>query len=417
MKPMLGVIAEGEAGLAIAVGFASRGYKVICLETSSERRKALLEGNLPTTEEGLLLGWKQMIQDGLLTVTGELFHLAELSFVFICVETDKLWQVVETSAPYLRDGAALIFKNTVLVGTGDEMQQWLTNRGYSIEVISSPVFLRQGSALSDFLQPSRIVLGGEDHHRSLHSLRRLLASDEFPVIVTSRRNAELIKYAETAYFATKASFANQLAQLCEGFGTDVDTVTRAIGLDPRIGQGFMGAGMGFTEPSFLQDVQALIIQAAEHNVETPLFHSIQKVNEKQQKWMINQLGERLAPLAGRTIAVWGIHPYTAIPTITQLLREGMNLRLYDPFRVRELKQLERWGHESEPLCFCDSPWETLEGADALTIMAEQQEFRELDLSRLKKMMRDPLVIDGWNLYPTALMKGLGFKYVSVGRKI
>ncbi|MBP1932423.1 nucleotide sugar dehydrogenase [Ammoniphilus resinae] len=417
MKPMLGVIVEGEAGLAVAVGFASRGYQVVYVETSPERRKGLLEGNLPSTEEALLLGWKEMIQNGLLIVTGELSHLAQLSFVFIYVETDKLWQVVKSIVPYLTAGTGVVLKSTVPVGTGDEVQQWLVDRGHAIEVISSPEFLRQGSALADFQQPSRTVLGGEDCHPTLHSLRRLLAADRLPVLVTSRRNAEMIKYAETSFFATKLSFIYQLAQLCERLGAEVDTVAQAIGLDPRIGQGFMGAGMGVTDPSLAHDIQALILQASDQNVETPLFQAVRKMNEGQPKWMVNQVREKIVPLFGRTIAVWGIHPDTALPTLTQLLQEGMNLHLYAPVQWEALKQEGIEERFSDQLFYFDSPWETLEGADALTIMAELQEFRELDLTRVKKMMRDPLVIDGWNLYPTVLMKGLGFEYVSVGRKI
>lgn len=379
---------------------------------------------------------KRVQEQGTLQITKDLSKLDGIYYIFVCVGTpqvttgrtdlSQLWGAVEELAPYLPEQAGFIIKDTVPVGTADDVQAWFDQRNQRVEVISYPEFLREGKTMEDVRNPTRIILGGHAKYPRLMMLRRLLAQQTTPIMVTTRKNAEMMKYAANAFLATKISFINQIAQLCEAFDTDIQTIARGIGLDPRIGQAFLGAGIGFGGPSLPKDLTSLISQAEAHQIEAPLLHAVNKVNQQQRDWVIAKLSERLGELKGKRLAVWGvtfkggtenIRNSVALTVIEKLSSQGATLHIYDPYGMERLKR--KWEEERFTFCGELSPdlWKAVELAEALIILTDWQEFKEADLLKVKKLLKSPLIIDGRNLYYPEMMREQGFEYVSVGRKV
>lgn len=422
MKPKFGVYGGGYEGVAIAIGWAERGYSVVLIETSSARFRELIEGSFLSMEPELIETFRMMREHGNLEISQDLTHLSNVDFVLLCVSTSRkedsqpemlpLWTAVEQVTTYLPNHVGLIIKSTVPVGTADQIQNWFKQKNQCVEVIVSPEFLSQGKTMEDIRNPPRIILGGDIDHPKMTLLRRLLAKHHAPILVTTRKNAEMIKYAANAFLATKISFINEIAQLCEALGLDVETIARGIGMDPRIGQAFLKAGHGLGEPCLSNDLSSLIYQAQQYQNEVLLLDTVRKVNQQQEEWVLNKLTDILDNTSGKRIAVWVDTNYSiSLPLMEKIQTQGVQIQVYDPLNIKAEKMVPFPGR-----VYVD-PLVATEQADALLILTDWQKLKEIDLLEVKKRLRLPNIIDARNLYPPAMMRELGFKYVSVGRKV
>ncbi|RXT08980.1 UDP binding domain-containing protein [Ammoniphilus sp. CFH 90114] len=367
MKQTLGVLGGNSIGVALADSLEKRGYPVVLIEP-----------------------------------TGELsIPLETIKFVFLCVDSSQFWSVVEETVSFLTKDTCLIIHPTVPIGTGDQLQDWCDQKGLKVVVASC--------AMMEIQHPSHIVIGGQANHPKLKELRHIMLSYDVPILMTTRKEAEIIQYTRNAFLATKMSFINQVASFCETFGGDIQTIARGIGMDPRIGQGALKAGIGFGE-SLSDNLLSLIEQGKQNGVKTPLLEAVQEINDVQGDWVKNRLRRELGALEGKTIAIWGVRDQPALDIIEQLLAEGMELHLYDPFLSSD------HSFPRNTIWHADK-WKTVEQAEALIILQECQPFQEVDLLHLKEKLNHPLILDGRNLFYPDMMDMLGFRYIPVGRKV
>lgn len=426
MKQTLGVLGGGQIDLAIAVGFAERGYPVVLAEPLSDRFQALTEGSFCVSEKELESAFEKVRSQGLLEVTQSIEALGDAAFLFMCTNEDLFMPMMERLCEGIIDDGCLIIKTTVPVGTGDRVQDWLNKKGKLALVVSSPSFLREGQMLEDFRHPPRIILGGDGHDPRLIELRHLFADlGQFPIVVTGRKEAEMMGLASDAFVATKISFINQMAQLCDALGADIRTVARGIGMDPGIGQAFMTPGIGFWGKHLPHALSSLIKQGNERGVETPLLNAVQVINDFQRDWMHRQLVSEFGSLEGRSLAIWGVtfnggeelDGSPALFVMERLLAEGAVMHIHDPYGMNKVKQLWQSRRGFEKVIWCEDKWNAVSGADALLILTDWQEYQEADLFRLKKSLKESLIFDGRTLFHSDMMKEMGFRYISVGRKV
>src|SRR6185436_7527940 len=323
----------------------------------------------------------------------------------------------------LNDFKVIVTKSTVPVGTGKMIEQIVRERTggrHRFAVVSNPEFLREGSAIEDFMQPDRVVIGTRDPRAAelMKDVYSPLAAADVPFIVTDVETAELIKYASNGFLATKISFINEVAQICEAWGANVEVVAKGMGLDTRIGPKFLSTGPGFGGSCFPKDTRAAAQIARDQGLRFRIIEAVLEVNEVTQKRMIDKIERALGTTAGKTIAVLGLSfkPNTddirespALPIVQGLLDRGATVRAFDPEAMAACKPL------FPTLIYCDNAYETAEGADALVIITEWNQFRKLELDRLHQLLRQPLVIDLRNLYDPEKMAAAGFRYVSIGR--
>ncbi|HMF00792.1 MAG TPA: UDP-glucose/GDP-mannose dehydrogenase family protein, partial [Terriglobia bacterium] len=360
--------------------------------------------------------------------------VAEADAVFIAVGTPSrrgdghadlsyVYEAVREIAAALRGFTVVITKSTVPVGTGDEVERIIRelSPGNDIAVVSNPEFLREGAAIQDFKHPDRIVVGTEDERarKIVAEIYRPLYLNQAPILFTERRTAELIKYAANAFLATKITFINEIADLCERIGADVQEVARGIGLDNRIGPKFLHAGPGFGGSCFPKDVRALIKTAQDHDVPMRILETVETVNDTRKRAMARKVSAAFAGvLRGKTVAVLGLtfKPNTddmreapSIPLITALQDMGAKVRAYDPVGMEQAKQV------LTDVTYCRGPYDCVEGADAVVIVTEWEQFRALDLGRVSNMMACPVIVDLRNVYRPEEMKKHGFAYTCVGR--
>jgi UDPglucose 6-dehydrogenase len=358
--------------------------------------------------------------------------VAEAEAVFIAVGTPSrrgdghadlsyVYTAAAEIATTLRGFTVVITKSTVPVGTGDDVERIIreTNPGADFAVVSNPEFLREGAAIQDFKHPDRIVVGTDDERarRVMAELYRPLYLNQAPILYTSRRTAELIKYAANAFLATKITFINEVAELCEKVGADVQQVARGIGLDNRIGSKFLHAGPGYGGSCFPKDTMALIKTGQDYEAPLRIVETVAAVNEARKRGMFRKIGAALGgSLRGRTIAVLGLtfKPNTddmrdapSIPLITALIDMGARVRAYDPVGMEQAR------HVLSSIEFCDGPYHCAEDADALVIVTEWEQFRALDFARIKAAMKQAVVVDLRNVYRPEEMEG--FSYHSIGR--
>jgi UDPglucose 6-dehydrogenase len=428
------MIGAGYVGLVSGACFADFGHQVTCIDTDAAKIEALKRGEIPIFEPGLDELVESNMQQGRLEFAADTSRVREADAVFIAVGTPSrrgdghadlsfVYQAVREIAPLLAATAVVITKSTVPVGTGDEIENIL--RGVrpdaEIQVVSNPEFLREGAAIQDFKHPDRIVVGtgDEDARKALAEIYRPLYLNAPPIIYVSRRTAELIKYASNAFLATKITFINEMADLCEQVGADVQEVARGMGLDNRIGGKFLHAGPGFGGSCFPKDTTALIKTAHDHGVPLRLVEAVAAVNDQRKRAMARKVVSALAgSVRGKTIAVLGLtfKPNTddtrdspAIPLITALHDLGAIVRGYDPAGMEQAKP------HLPDVHYCQSAYSAAEGAEALVIATEWEQFRALDLSRLKRVMARPLVVDLRNIYRDDEMRRAAFRYVPIGR--
>jgi UDPglucose 6-dehydrogenase len=428
------MIGAGYVGLVSGACFADFGHQVICVDKDAAKIAALKRGEIPIFEPGLDELLESNIKQGRLEFAADTSRVGEADAVFIAVGTPSrrgdghadlsfVYQAVREIAPLLAATAVLITKSTVPVGTGDEIENILRNArpDAHIQVVSNPEFLREGAAIQDFKHPDRIVVGTDQERarKVLGEIYRPLYLNAPPIIYVSRRTAELIKYASNAFLATKITFINEIADLCEQVGADVQEVARGMGLDNRIGAKFLHPGPGFGGSCFPKDASALIKTAHDHGVPLRLVEAVAAVNDQRKRAMARKVVLALGgSVRGKTIAVLGLtfKPNTddtrdspAIPLITALQDLGAIVRGYDPAGMEQAKP------HLPDVHYCQSAYSAAEGAEALVIATEWEQFRALDLSRLKDVMARPLIIDLRNIYRDDEMQRAAFRYVRIGR--
>ena len=431
-------IGSGYVGLVSGTCFADLGNEVVCLDIDEKKIEALNKGIIPIYEPGLKELVERNIKLGRLKFTTDSEKaIKEADIIFICVGTPPkpngeadmsyTYAAAENIGRFIDSYKIIANKSTVPVGTAEKVRKIISEelskrkKNIDFDVVSNPEFLREGAAVKDFQNPDRIIIGvsSEKAKEILAKLYKPISRADKPLVFTTEKNAELIKYASNAMLATRISFMNELSQLCEEMGADIKAIARGMGLDTRIGSRFLQAGCGYGGSCFSKDVKALSHMLEQHGLTSNLMRTVDYINERQKRSLVPKLKKFLPKLEGKTIAVWGLSfkPRTddvrespALTVIDQLLKEDAQVRAYDPEAVENAKQLFKKG-----VVFSNTSYEALEGADALIILTEWDEFREPDFSRMKKLMKQHIIIDGRNIYEPADIEKLGFKYKSVGR--
>src|SRR3954466_5411884 len=431
----IAMIGTGYVGLVSGACFADFGHQVTCVDRDGDKIASLRRGEIPIFEPGLEALVADNTKAGRLDFATDLSApVAEADAVFIAVGTPSrrgdghadlsyVHAAAREIAAALKGFTVVVTKSTVPVGTGDEVERLIheTNSTADVVVASNPEFLREGAAIRDFRFPDRIVVGTSDERarKVLGDVYRPLSLSQAPVMFTARRTAELTKYAANAFLATKITFINEIADLAEKVGADVQEIARGIGLDNRIGSKFLHAGPGFGGSCFPKDTRALIKTAQDHDAPMRIVEAVLAVNENRKRAMARKVASVFGgTLRGKTVSVLGLtfKPNTddmrespAIPLITALQDLGAKIRAYDPEGMEQSKT------ELSEICYCDGPYSCADGADALVIVTEWEQFRALDLDRLKRAMACPVIIDLRNIYQPQDVIAHGFRYESVGR--
>jgi len=429
------MIGTGYVGLVSGACLADFGHHVVCVDKDAGKIEKLKRGEIPIYEPGLhdLVGANA--GQGRLSFTTDLTEtVRDAEVVFVAVGTPSRRGDGHADLAYIHEAAreiaaaltgftVVIVKSTVPVGTGDEVERIIAEAapGKNAAVVSNPEFLREGAAVHDFKHPDRIVVGTTDNRarEKVAEIYRPLSLNQPPILFTSRRNAELIKYAANAFLATKITFINEIADLCEKVGGDVQEVARGIGLDNRIGSKFLHAGPGFGGSCFPKDVRALIKTAQDYDVPLRILEAVASVNDNRKRAMARKVAAMFTDgVRGKTIVVLGLafKPNTddmrdapAVPLITALQDMGAQVRAYDPASIGQAKAV------LENVTYGDNAYACADGADALVIATEWDEFRALDLERLRKLMKQPVIVDLRNIYPPEEISRSGFDYSCVGR--
>ena len=432
------MIGAGYVGLVSGACFADFGHHVTCIDKDAAKIAALNRGEVPIFEPGLAELVEANVRHGRLHFAAKPSGVTEADAVMIAVGTPSrrgdghadlsyvfaaAAEIAETLAQLPANHTVVVTKSTVPVGTGDEIERILRDQrpDAEMQVVSNPEFLREGAAIRDFKHPDRIVVGADDDRARavVAELYRPLYLNAAPILYVSRRTAELIKYASNAFLATKITFINEIADLCERAGADVQDVARGMGLDNRIGGKFLHAGPGFGGSCFPKDATALLKTAHDHGVALRIVETVAAVNERRKRAMARKVVAALdGSIRGKTIAVLGLtfKPNTddirdspAIPLITALHDLGATVRSYDPAGMEQAKPL------LPDVVYCGSAYEAAEGAEAVVIATEWEQFRALDLDRLHCVMVQPVIVDLRNVYRTDEMQRANFRYFTVGR--
>jgi len=431
----IAVVGTGYVGLVSGACFADFGHHVTCIDKDEQKISALQRGEIPIYEPDLDRLVESNVRAGRLGFTTKLAEpVSKADAVFIAVGTPSrrgdghadlsfVYAVAREVAAVMQGFTVVITKSTVPVGTGDEVERLIreVNPKADTAVVSNPEFLREGAAIRDFKHPDRIVVGTDDQRARdvLAEIYRPLYLNQSPIMYTGRRTAELIKYAANAFLATKITFINEMADLSEKVGADVQAIARGIGLDNRIGSKFLHAGPGFGGSCFPKDIRAIIQTAQDYDAPLRIIETVQAVNDTRKRAMARKIsGFFGGNLRGKTIAVLGLtfKPNTddmreapSIPLIAAVKDMGARVRAYDPEGMNQAKR------EMPDISYCENPYECASGADALVIVTEWEEFRALDLDRLKIEMACPIIIDLRNIYNPEELAGRGFLYESIGR--
>jgi UDPglucose 6-dehydrogenase len=427
------MIGTGYVGLVTGTCLAESGNDVTCVDIDQVKIDALRRGTIPIYEPGLSELVQFNLKSGRLRFTTSAAEAVPAAqCVFIAVGTpqnddgsanlDGLWAVVKSLAPLLPEGVIVVIKSTVPVGTNRQVALRLRDlTGREIDVASNPEFLKEGCAIDDFARPDRVVVGvmRPEVAEVLHQLYRPFLRTENPFLVMGLESAEMTKYVANCLLATKISFINEMANLCERLGADINDVRRGIGHDQRIGFSFLFPGVGYGGSCFPKDVRALIDAADKRRLDARILKSVDAVNTAQKHVLFEKIVSHFgASLKGKTIAVWGLSfkPRTddireapSLALIDELLAAGTVIRVHDPVAMPNV-----YAHYGAKLTYCEKQYEVLEGADALAIVTEWNEFRNANFELMRETMRQPVIFDGRNLYDPAQMQALGFTYSGIG---
>lgn len=427
----IAVIGAGYVGLVTAACLADLGNDVICNDIDKDKISKLKRGTVPFYEPGLEELVKRNQKEKRLTFTSSLKEAVKNSeVIFIAVgtppkkngEADLTYveNVAREIARFMTSYRLIVEKSTVPVETGIWIKHTLQNyarKKVKFDVASNPEFLREGSAINDFMHPDRIVIGVESK-KAKDILLELYKPLNAPIIVTDIKSAEIIKHASNSFLATKISFINAIANLCEKVGADVEEVAKGMGLDKRIGKDFLNAGIGFGGFCLPKDIEAFIRISEKLGYDLELLKAVKKINDSQRTLLVNKIEKAIWNIKDKTIAILGLafKPNTddmrfapSIEIINMLQREGAKIRAYDPQAMVKAKTLLK------DVKFCVDSYDVVKGADCAVIVTEWNEFKELDLAKLKKLLKQPVIVDGRNIYEPKKMRELGFRYYSIGR--
>ncbi len=430
----IAVIGTGYVGLVTATCLAESGNDVTGVDKDPNKITTLDNGRLPIYEPGLLELVQRNRREGRLRFTTSLAEgVAAAQVIFIAVGTPQgpdgaadlssLWAVIDALAEAAPGRKVLVIKSTVPVGSNRQAAERLAARGRTdLEMCSNPEFLKEGAAVDDFMKPDRVVIGVRRSETAelMHELYRPFLRTERPFLVMSPESAEMTKYVANALLATKISFINEMANLCERMGADINDVRRGIGHDARIGFQFLFPGAGYGGSCFPKDIRALISMSRELDVPAYMMEAVDRVNDAQKQVLVRKVRKHYgAELTEKTLAVWGLafKPRTddvreapALVLLDALLEEGVTLRVHDPEALANVRALY-----GERLTYCDRPYGAVEGADGLVIVTEWQEFRNPDFEVIRRLLREPTIFDGRNLYEPKVMASHGFTYYAIGR--
>ena len=435
------IYGSGYVGLVTGACLAEMGNNVLCVDIDESKIAKLKKGEIPIYEPGLESMVQNAIQQGYIDFTTDMkqaVNHAEVQFIAVGTPPDEdgsadlsyALAVADTIGSHMTEAKIVVDKSTVPVGTGDKvravLEKKLRDRGEELDVhvVSNPEFLKEGAAISDFMKPDRIILGTDSSYVEtiMRELYAPFCRTHEKLIVMDIRSAELTKYAANAMLATKISFINEISQLAERLGADIENVRTGIGSDPRIGYQFIYPGCGYGGSCFPKDVKALERSAQEVGFDAVVLSAVEARNRAQKETLFNKLSQHFSGnLSGKTIAVWGLafKPNTddmrdapSRVLMESLWQAGVQVRAYDPQAMDEAKRLYEG---REDLTFCDSSAEALEGADALCICTEWRIFRSPDFDRIKEKLKAPVIVDGRNLYDPKRMEQKGFAYYAIGR--
>jgi UDPglucose 6-dehydrogenase len=427
------VIGSGYVGLVAGACLAETGNDVICADRDAGKIAGLREGRLPIYEPGLDAMVERNVAARRLRFTTDLGEAVRHGdVVFIAVGTppgedgsadlQHVLDVARTIGKHLDRFKVIVTKSTVPVGTAERVRQAIrAETDVDVAVASNPEFLKEGAAIEDFMKPDRVVLGVDDPRaeKLLEELYAPYVRSGAPILFMDIASAEVTKYAANAMLAARISFMNQVAELCERVGADVFSVRQGIGSDSRIGKAFLFPGPGYGGSCFPKDVQALAHTARGAGMDPLFFEAIEAVNARQKQVMFEKLASLVPDLSGRTIGVWGLafkagtddmRESPAVTLIDRLLSEGARVQAHDPQSIGVARGI--WG---DRVHFVDDPYAALEGADALAVVTEWLEYRNPDFARIRGTLREPVLIDGRNLYDPARMRELGFRHATIGR--
>lgn len=429
------IIGTGYVGLVTGACFAEFGVNVTCVDKDRKKIESLKRGEMLFFEPGLDDLVKRNIEQGRLSFTTDINEAVSKSLViFIAVGTPPrgdgsadlsyVEEVAKQIASSMKDYKVIVTKSTVPVGTGKKIKEIIAGaqkEKIDFDVVSNPEFLREGAAIEDFMRPNRVVIGSASEKATavMKDLYRPLYLIETPFVITNVETAELIKYASNSFLAVKISFINEMANLCESVGADVHMVAKGMGLDGRIGRKFLHPGAGFGGSCFPKDTRALVQIGDDHGVEMGIVKSAIKANDKQKDRVVGKILEQMKDLKGKKIGIIGLafKPNTndmreapSLHIIGKLLDAGADVRVYDPVAMNDAREVLR-----DRVIYCKDSYDALNGADAGILVTEWNQFRNLDLQRLKDIMRDPLFFDFRNVYEPDKMKKQGFRYFSIGR--
>ncbi|WNG14421.1 UDP-glucose dehydrogenase family protein [Cystobacter fuscus] len=430
----IAIIGSGYVGLVAGTCFADSGNDVVCVDINAEKIAQLQRGEIPIYEPGLEELIRTNTRERRLSFTTELSTaVARSQVVFIAVGTPEgesgeadlqyVLSAAEQIGRALQQYTVVVDKSTVPVGTADKVRETISRvTQVEFDVVSNPEFLKEGAALEDFLKPDRVVIGTESERarKVMGQLYAPFVRTENPILFMDTRSAELTKYAANAMLATRISFMNDMAALCEKVGADVDFVRKGMGADKRIGYPFLFPGVGYGGSCFPKDVKALVAKGRELGLELDLLRSVERTNERQKRTLVQKALKHFGSLDGRSFAVWGLafKPKTddmreapSIEVIEGLLAKGAKVAAHDPVAERTARRVF-----GERIRYTQLPYEALEGVDALFVVTEWNEFRHPDFERMKKLMKTPVILDGRNIYDPERMRELGFTYMGLGRR-
>jgi UDPglucose 6-dehydrogenase len=429
----IAVVGSGYVGLVAGACLAENGNDVVCVDKDPAKIRALQRGRIPIYEPGLEeLVRRNRSEKRLVFTTALERGVRNSQIIFIAVGTptgedgsadlQHVLNVARDTARAMNGYKVIVNKSTVPVGTAARVREVIRRETtHPFSVVSNPEFLKQGAAIDDFMKPDRVVIGAEDP-RGAELMKELYAPftrTGAPIMLMDCASAELSKYAANAMLATRISFMNEVANVCEATGANVDQVRRAVASDRRIGSSFLFPGVGYGGSCFPKDVKAMVRFAAEKDYRFEILEAVEGVNERQKMRLLAKMQAQIGPLKGKRIAVWGLSfkPRTddmreapAVPLITGILAAGAAVQAYDP----EAMTVAR-GIFGSKVTFAENSYAALKGADALAIVTEWNEFREPDFERMKKLLRSPVIFDGRNLYNPDQIRAHGFTYLSIGR--
>ena len=430
----LAVIGTGYVGLVAGTCFSETGNEVVCVDIDEAKIAMLQQGKIPIYEPGLEEMVRRNAEEQRLIFTTDVQSAVQNSaIIFIAVGTpqglnghanlDYVHQTAKSIAKAMDGFKIIVTKSTVPVGTADQIRQWMSEEtSQPFAVLSNPEFMKEGAAVEDFMKPDRVILGGDDPE-ALETVKELyepFLRTGNQILVMDSRSAEMSKYAANAMLATKISFINEVSRLCEHMGADINDVRRAIALDRRIGQHFIFPGVGYGGSCFPKDIRAIISMGGDQE-EMSLMKAVEQVNERQKRVLVEKVKRRFnAKLSGKTFAIWGLafKPRTddmrdapAIVVIEALLQSGARIQAFDPEATEEARKIFR-----DRIVYTARNYDALDGASALLVLTEWNEFRRPDFERIKELLKEPIIFDGRNIYDPGELKKLGFDYYSIGRK-